>query len=215
MKSFVVFGLGRFGSTVATKLSELHYDVLAVDNNYERVQSVADQVTTALQVDMMDENAINALGLSNFDGAVIAIGENFEAAVMSTIVAKEAGIPLIIGKAKTLRQGSILKRLGLDEVVYPERDMGLRVAYNLTSNNLLDYIQISQEISIAEIKVLPQWENQTIEFLELRKKFQVNILAIERDGDVEVNPRPDRILEADDVLIIVGKDKDVKSIEEV
>ncbi|MDY2987319.1 MAG: TrkA family potassium uptake protein [Peptoniphilus sp.] len=213
MKSYVVFGLGRFGSTVAITLSELGYDVLAVDSNFDRVQSVADKVTTAMQVDMMDENATENLGLKNFDGAVIAIGENFEAAIMSSIVAQEAGIPLIIAKANTVRQGTILLKVGVDEVVYPEKDMGSRVAYNLTSKNLLDYIQISQELSIAEIRALPSWWDKTIEDLEIRNKFKITILGIEKNGEVEVNPAPDTVLKNDDILIIVGKDEDIKMVE--
>lgn len=213
MKSYVVFGLGRFGSTVAITLSELGYDVLAVDSNFDRVQSVADKVTTAIQVDMMDENATENLGLKNFDGAVVAIGENFEAAVMSSIVAQEAGIPLIIAKANTIRQGTILQKIGVNEVVYPEKDMGSRVAYNLTSKNLLDYIQISQELSIAEIRTLPSWWDKTIENLEIRNKFNITILGIERNGKVEVNPAPDTVLRDDDILIIVGKDEHIKMVE--
>ncbi|WP_455257760.1 potassium channel family protein [Peptoniphilus asaccharolyticus] len=213
MKSYVVFGLGRFGSTVAITLSELGYDVLAVDSNFDRVQSVADKVTTAIQVDMMDENATENLGLKNFDGAVVAIGENFEAAIMSSIVAQEAGIPLIIAKANTVRQGTILQKIGVNEVVYPEKDMGSRVAYNLTSKNLLDYIQISQELSIAEIRALPSWWDKTIENLEIRNKFNITILGIERNGKVEVNPAPDTVLRDDDILIIVGKDEHIKMVE--
>ncbi|MBL7575002.1 trk system potassium uptake protein TrkA [Peptoniphilus asaccharolyticus DSM 20463] len=213
MKSYVVFGLGRFGSTVAITLSELGYDVLAVDSNFDRVQSVADKVTTAIQVDMMDENATENLGLKNFDGAVVAIGENFEAAIMSSIVAQEAGIPLIIAKANTVRQGKILQKIGVNEVVYPEKDMGSRVAYNLTSKNLLDYIQISQELSIAEIRTLPSWWDKTIENLEIRNKFNITILGIERNGKVEVNPAPDTVLRDDDILIIVGKDEHIKMVE--
>lgn len=213
MKSYVVFGLGRFGSTVAITLSELGYDVLAVDSNFDRVQSVADKVTTAIQVDMMDENATENLGLKNFDGAVVAIGENFEAAIMSSIVAQEAGIPLIIAKANTVRQGTILQKIGVNEVVYPEKDMGSRVAYNLTSKNLLDYIQISQELSIAEIRTLPSWWDKTIENLEIRNKFNITILGIERNGKVEVNPAPDTVLRDDDILIIVGKDEHIKMVE--
>lgn len=215
MKSYVVFGLGRFGSTVATTLTDLGYEVLAIDSNFERVQAVADKVTTAIQIDMMDEAATENLGLKNFDGAVIAIGANFEAAIMSTISANEAKIPFIIAKANTIKQGMILQKVGADEIVYPERDMGSRVAYNLTSKNVLDYIQISQKLSIAEIKTFPSWVNQSIEGLEIRNKFNVTVLAIERDGDVQVNPASDTILKNDDILLIVGKDEDVKMVEKL
>lgn len=213
MKSYVVFGLGRFGSTVAMTLTELGYEVLAIDSNFDRVQAVADKVTTSMQIDMMDEVATDSLGLKNFDGAVVAIGANFEAAVMATISAKDANIPFIIAKANSVRQGTILSKVGADEIVYPERDMGARVAYNMTSRNLLDYIQISKDVSIAEIKVLQSWTNKTIEDLEFRNNFKVTILGIERDGDVEVNPSPNTILKNGDILIIVGKDANVKMVE--
>lgn len=215
MKSFVVFGLGRFGSAVAKTLTELGHEVLAIDENFDRVQALADKVTTSIQTDMMDDLATENIGLKNFDGAVIAIGGNFEAAIMATIAAKNAGIPLILAKANSEKHGQILLKVGADEIVYPERDMGSRVAHSIVSKNLIDYIQISKELSIAEVKTPNEWIGKTIEELSIRNNYNITILGIETDNELETNPSSDKKLKVDDILVIVGKDKDIKMVEKL
>lgn len=215
MKSFVVFGLGSFGSAVAKTLTELGHEVLAIDENFDRVQALADKVTTSIQTDMMDDLATENIGLKNFDGAVIAIGGNFEAAIMATIAAKNAGIPLILAKANSEKHGQILLKVGADEIVYPERDMGSRVAHSIVSKNLIDYIQISKELSIAEVKTPNEWIGKTIEELSIRNNYNITILGIETDNELETNPSSDKKLKVDDILVIVGKDKDIKMVEKL
>ena len=127
MKSYIVFGCGKFGSSVAKTLSELGNEVMIVDINMDSIEEIADYVTTAIQCDVMDQNATSEMGLKNFDAAVVAIGTNFEAAIMSTVLAKEAGIEYIVAKAINNRQALILKKLGADKIIFPERDMGVRV----------------------------------------------------------------------------------------
>lgn len=215
MKSFVVIGCGRFGSTIAATLTELGNEVLAVDEDYEKVNDVSDRVTTAVQCNIMDEGEVEDLGLKNFDVAVIGIGSNIEAAIMATIVAKEAGIPKILCKALSPRMGSILKKLGADNIIYPERDMAIRVAHNLTKKNILDYIQISPEFSIIEIKTPGSWTGKSLVDLDVRNKFGVTVVAVERGKEIIVSPYADEVLRADDVLIILGTDEDVKKLEKV
>ncbi|MDO5713701.1 MAG: TrkA family potassium uptake protein [Tissierellia bacterium] len=214
MKSFVVIGCGRFGSTVATTLTELGNEVLAVDESYEKVNDISDEVTTAVQCNIMDEGEVEDLGLKNFDVAIVAIGSNIEASIMATIMAKEAGIEYILCKALTKRMGSILLKLGADNIIYPERDMALRVAHNLTKKNILDYIQISPDFSLMETKPLPSWVGKSIEQLDIRNKYGVTIVAIERGKDVIVSPYAGELLKSDDVVVILGPDDKVKDLEE-
>ncbi|MGO3751253.1 MAG: potassium channel family protein [Peptoniphilaceae bacterium] len=213
MKSFVVFGCGRFGSTIATTLTDFGNEVLIIDIDYDKIQAIADEVTTAIQCDVLDENATNQLGLKNFDTAVIAIGSNLEAAIMATLICKESGIEYILAKAKTTRQGGILRKVGADKIIFPEIDMGNRVAHNLTSNNILDYIQLSPDFSIAEMKVLPDWIDKTIEELHIRNTYKVTILAIERGDEVKVAPSAKTSLKENDILVILGKDNIIKEVE--
>lgn len=215
MKSIVVFGCGRFGSTVAINLTDLGNEVLAIDGDFEKVQSISDSVTTAVQCDVLDENALKELGLTNFDIAVIAIGSNLEAAIMATLISKESNIEYIVAKATSLRQGEILSKLGADKLIYPERDMGVRVAHNLTSQNILDYIQLSPDFSLAEIKVLPEWIGQTIEDLQIRNTYGVTILGIEREEMVEIVPSASTVLVENDILMILGKDDAIKEVEKL
>lgn len=215
MKSIVVFGCGRFGSTVAMNLTELGNEVLAIDSDFEKVQSISDSVTTAVQCDVLDENALNELGLTNFDIAVIAIGSNLEAAIMATLISKEANIEYIVAKATSIRQGEILSKLGADKLIFPERDMGVRVAHNLTSQNILDYIQLSPDFSIAEVKVLPEWVGQTIESLQIRNTYGVTILGIEREEMVEIVPSANTTLRDGDILMLLGKDDAIKKVEKL
>lgn len=216
MKSYIVFGCGKFGSSAAKTLSELGNEVMVVDINLDSIEEIADYVTTAIQCDVMDENATSEMGLKNFDAAVVAIGTNFEAAIMSTVLAKEAGIEYIVAKATSNRQALILKKLGADKIIFPERDMGVRVAHNLSASNLMDFIQLSPDYSIAEFLCPVTWVGKTLKQLNVRSKYKVTVLAIERgNDDIKIDPYPDSLLQEGDVLVLLGKDEDIKEIEKI
>lgn len=216
MKSYIVFGCGKFGSSVAKTLSELGNEVMIVDINLDFIEDIADYVTTAIQCDVMDQNATSEMGLKNFDAAVVAIGSNFEAAIMSTVLAKEAGIEYIVAKAMNNRQALILKKLGADKIIFPERDMGVRVAHNLSASNLMDFIQLSPDYSIAEFLCPVTWTAKTLKQLNVRSKYKVTVLAIERGNeDIKIDPHPDSTLQEGDVLVLLGKDEDLKEIEKI
>lgn len=213
VKSFIVFGLGRLGSTVAKTLFSMHNDVLAVDMNPERVKYVSENVTTAIEADLMDEDVFDDLGLSNFDCAVIAIGSSLDSAIMATIACVEAGIPLIVAKAPTKRYGHILKRLGAHTIIYPEIDMGMRLAKQLTDNGITDYFELSDDYGIVEYEVVDNWIGKSIRDLQLRKEFHVNVIAIRRGKDLIVRRVAEEVLNRNDIIIFFGSDDDLKQLQ--
>ena len=214
VKSFIVFGLGRLGSTVAKTLYSMHNDVLAVDMNPERVKYVSENVTTAIEADLMDEDVFDDLGLSNFDCAVIAIGSSLDSAIMATIACVEAGIPLIVAKAPTKRYGHILKRLGAHTIIYPEIDMGMRLAKQLTDNGITDYFELSDDYGIVEYEVVDDWIGKSIRQLQLRSEFHVNVIAIRRGKDLIVRRVAEEVLRKNDIIIFFGSDDDLKKIQQ-
>ncbi|MEQ3352799.1 TrkA family potassium uptake protein [Aedoeadaptatus acetigenes] len=213
VKSFIIFGLGRLGSTVAKTLYNMHNDVLAVDMNPERVKYVSENVTTAIEADLMDEDVFDDLGLSNFDCAVIAIGSSLDSAIMATIACVEAGIPLIVAKAPTKRYGHILKRLGAHTIIYPEIDMGMRLAKQLTDNGITDYFELSDDYGIIEYEVSENWIGKSIRDLQLRRDFHVNVIAIRRAKDLIVRRVAEEELQRNDIIIFFGSDDDLKKLQ--
>ena len=213
MKSFVIIGCGRFGSSVAKTLYRLGHEVMAVDENEEIIQEISDMVTHAVQADVMDETVLRDLGIRNFDVAVISIGSNLEASIMATLTTKELGVKKVIAKAQSELHGKILNKIGADKVIFPERDMGIRVAHNLVSTNILDFIELSPDYSILEIVALKEWEGQTLSELRLPNKYGLNITAIKRDDNVFVAPGANSKIEKGDILVILGSTEDIRKIE--
>lgn len=216
MKQFAVIGLGRFGTSVATELYKMGHEVLAVDSNMERVESIADHVTHAVCADATDEAQLAALGLGNFDVAVIGIGKDMQASILVTMLCKEQGVKLVLTKATSEMHAKVLQRVGADKIVFPERDMGARVAYNLVSTNILDYIELSPDYSLVEIAVPRQWEGQSMKELNLRVRYGINVMAIRHvNGDISVAPQGiDRLVDKD-VLIAIGANSSIKKLESI
>ena len=212
-KQFVVFGLGRFGSSLATTLSDAGYEVMGVDKCEERVQDISTIVTQAVQAEVTDVDALRALGIRNFDVAVVAIGKDMQSSIMTTLLLKEMGIPYVVAKASTEIHQRVLEKIGADRIILPERDMGKRIATNLIAGNIIDYIQLSKDYSIMEISILPQWANYSIKDINIRAKYGINIIAVERGGDINVTPGPDYILEKEDLLVVVGNNKSISELE--
>jgi len=215
MKQFVVVGLGRFGMSVASSLSENGYNVLAIDKQSERIQDIADTVTHAVEADATDEEALRTLGVRNFDVAVISIGDNIHANILSTLILKEMGVPYVIVKAQDTLHGKVLKKVGADRVVYPERDMGVRIAHNLISSNVLDYIEFAPDYSIVEIIATSNMIGKSLYELELRSQFGVNVMAIKRGQHINVTPGAnDKVLEGD-TLVIMGENKNLNRVKQL
>ena len=212
-RQFIVIGLGRFGISVAETLYSLGNDVLAVDNDEEVVQSISDKVTHAVQIDATDENSLKALGISNFDCAIISIGANIQASIMATLLVKELGVKYVITKANTAMHAKVLYKIGADRVVYPERDMGIRVAHNLLSSNIFNYIELSPDYSIAEVDIPEPWCNKSLGELNIRAEYGINIMAIKRNNDIDVSPSASSIIKQGDVLIAIGSVKELSKLE--
>lgn len=212
-KQYAVIGMGRFGSSVAHELSELGFEVLAIDISEQRIQEVSNWVTHAVSVDTTDEDALRSLGLRNFDVVVVAIGEDIQASILTTIILKELGVPKIIVKARNDLHGKVLNKIGADKVVFPERDMGLRVAHHLLSPNVLEYIELSSDYGIVELKAPDSMIGRNLRQLEIRARYNCNVLAIKRGTEMNIALSAEDIIRSGDVLVIVGRTEDVAELE--
>lgn len=215
MSEFAVIGLGRFGSSVARTLYGLGHRVLALDKSEEKIRRLVDQVTHTVQLDATDPDALRAVGITNFDAVVVAIGVDIQESILSTMLLKELGCRRVIAKAVDERQGKVLERIGADVVVFPERDMGVRVAHTLASPNVLEYISLSPNYRIEEMRVPERLDGQTIGDLDLRARYGVNVLLIRRDSQLLISPGTDVRLQSGDVLVIVGENRQLNKMETV
>ena len=211
-KSVVVFGLGKFGQSIATELAHGGAEVLAIDKRGELLHDVADIVDCAVRGDVCDTDTLNSLGISNMDAAVIAITENLDASVMATIYAKEAGVPYILAKAKDEIHGKILHKVGADKIIIPEHESGIRAARQIITGNILDFIELSKDIRIVEIKVRKEWIGHCLRDLDLRRKEKINVIAVRKDEQVTVNLPPDTPFDEQMTLIITVDKKDLPKI---
>lgn len=212
-KQFAVIGMGRFGSSVANALTGMGFDVMAIDSNEDRIQEVVNMVTHAVSADTTDEEAMRALGIRNFDVVVVAIGQDIQGSILTTLILKELGIPMIIVKAQNELHGKVLAKIGADKVIYPERDMGLRVAHHLVSPNILDYIELSEDYSIVEIQVSDKMIGKNLKELDVRARFGCNVMAIKSGSNMNISPNADERLDSEDILVIVGEKNDLMKLE--
>ncbi|MEW4368237.1 potassium channel family protein [Paenibacillus kandeliae] len=212
-KQYAVIGIGRFGSSIAKTLSEMGFDVLAIDSDEHRVQEVSAIVTQAVVADSTDEEALRAIGLRNFDVVVVAIGEDIQSSILTTLILKEMEIPTILVKAQNDLHAKVVQRIGADKVIFPERDMGVRVAHHLTSPNVLDYIELSDDYSIVEMLASEAMVGQNLIELNIRARYSCNVMAIKRNNHMNIAPAPQERLEKDDILVIVGQKHDLIKME--
>lgn len=215
MKSFVVIGCGRFGESVAKNLYTLGNEVMVIDSSEDRIAEISSYVTHAVQADIMDENLLYDLGLSNFDVAVVAITSVMEASIMATIAAKELGIKKVVAKAQSEMHSKILMKIGADKVVFPEQDMGRKVAHNLNSSNILDFIDFSSEYGLVELIAFERWQNKTLRELEIPAKHHVSVIAIKRGMELLLPPKSDEKILPGDILILIGRSRDVEKVEKL
>ncbi|HHY38037.1 MAG TPA: TrkA family potassium uptake protein [Clostridia bacterium] len=212
MGDFAVIGLGRFGSSVALTLTNLGHSVLGIDADEGRVSAIMSHVAKAVQADVTDEETLRSLGLKNMDAVVVAIGHDLQASIMVTLLLKEIGVKHVVAKASSDLHGKVLAKIGADRVVFPEREMGARVARNLVSSNILDYIEISPDVSIMEITAGGSLVGKSLRQLDLRNKFGVNVLAIKRDEDINVGLRADEQIRQGDILVVLGSNSSLERV---
>ena len=204
MNSYVVIGLGRFGSSAARQLCALGAEVLAIDTNAELVQQISGDVTSAAVADARDVDVLRALGAQECDCAVVAIGDDLAGSVLATMNLKELGVRQIVCKAHDETHRRVLEKLGADKVLIPEKEGAEKLARSLTSHNVLDFIELSNDYGIVELPVPGQWEGKSLKGLNIRAKVGVNIIAIERDGKISVSPRAEFVLAKGDILVVLG-----------
>ena len=204
MKSYIVIGLGRFGSRAAKRLCELGCEVLAIDQNSELVQPISGLVTQAVVADARDKEVLRALGAKDFECAIVAIGTNLADSVLATMNLKELGVPYIVCKASDETHRQVLMKLGADRVVIPEQEQADRLAKNLSSPNVLDYIELSEEFGIVELPAPKSWQGKTLKELNVRAKLGVNIIAVEKAGRIDVSPGADYRICPEDVMVVLG-----------
>ena len=212
-KQFAVFGLGSFGKSVALTLQSFGCDVIAVDNCYEKIQDIADSVSYAMCGDVTEPEFMKTIGARNLDGAVIAVSENLEAAIMATMISKEMGISYVLVKAMDELQGKILEKIGADSIVYPEIDMGERVAKKLISTEFIDWIELSPDYSLTEKLIPKQWEGKSLAELRVREKYGINVIGILKEDKMDMALDPSKPLQPDDMLFIIGKNSDLEKFK--
>ena len=215
MKSFVVVGLGRFGTETALQLSAAGCEVLAIDKSNELVQQVSEQVTQAVVADARDKDVLRALDVKDFDGAIVAIGDNLADSVLATMNLKELGVPYIICKASNDTHKEVLKKLGADKVLIPEKEQAARLAKSLSSRNVLDYIELSEDYGIVEVPAPKSWQDKSLIELNIRAKLGVNILAVKRAGDITVSPAADFRIAMEDILVVLGDTAALKAVQKI
>ena len=204
---FAVLGLARFGMSIVQTLSEHDVNIMACDKNEMRLQQAAEYATHVVQVDITDENALEKLGLGNFEVVVLAIGEDFEASQIAAMVAKESGAKHVIVKARNNRQKAILESMGVDEVILPEHEMGAKLARKLTGSNIMDILEESSFYTITEMRPMDEWRDKTIQQADIRRKHNLTILAVRRGDKLKIPVLPDMVLTGDDVLIVLSEKK--------
>ena len=217
MKSFLVIGLGRFGTAVARELSALGQEVLALDVDAENVQHIADDVTQAIQGDAQEEAVLRSVGARNFDCCVVAVGSDMEASILITVMLKEMGAKYVVAKAMSPVHARVLERVGADRVVLPESEMGQRLAQRLARTNVVDFIGVSDDFSILEIHPPKSWIGHSLGQLNVRARYLINVLAIRHaeGGHVHVSPSPEQVIENGDILIVIGTNDRVNAVVEL
>ncbi|MED3625331.1 TrkA family potassium uptake protein [Neobacillus thermocopriae] len=209
-KQYAVIGLGRFGSSVAARLYESGQEVLGVDVNMERVEDSNEFVTHAVIADSTDPESLKAIGIRNFDTVIVAIGNDIQSSILSVLLLKELGVKKVIAKALNKLHGQVLEKVGADWVIFPERDMGIRVAHQLLSPNVLNFIEISKNYSVEEVRATEKMKDKTLRELDIRAKYNLSVIAIRKDHELTISPPPDKIIDEGDVLVVIGENRDLE-----
>lgn len=210
MKSILLIGLGRFGRHIAENLYELKHQVMAVDKKEDRVNAVLDFVTNAVIGDSTNEEFLKSLGVGNYDICMVCIGDDFQSSLETTSLLKELGAKKVVSRAARDVHAKFLLRNGADEVVYPERQLAKWSAIRYTSDHIFDYIELGKEYSMFEIEIPNEWDGKTVSAIDIRGRFGINIMAIRRDGRLDINITPDMVLTAGCHMLVLGSNKSIE-----
>lgn len=210
MKSVLLIGLGRFGRHIAEQLNELDHEVMAVDIDEERVNAVLPYVTNAQIGDSTNEDFLRTLGVNNYDVCFVAIGDNFQSSLETTSLLKDLGAKYVVSRAARDVHAKFLLRNGADEIVYPEKQLAKWSAIKFTSEHIFDYIELDSEYAVFEVDVPYNWAGKSIGDLDIRKKHKINIMAIKRNGSLELAISPETRLTSTDTLLVIGKYHDIQ-----
>lgn len=214
MNQFVIIGLGRFGSSLGKELIKLGYEVLGVDRDEEKVQELSNILTHAVVADATEEEVLRSIGARNFDCGVVAIGDDIQASILATILLKDLGVKKVVAKAVSDLHGRVLERVGVDRIIYPERDMGVRVAHQLVSPNLLDYIELSKQYTIAELAVPQCLAGKSLDDVNPRGRFGCSIVAINKPQGIIIAPVAKDVLSTDDVMVVIGTNDQIEQFQQ-
>lgn len=205
MRQYIVIGAGRFGRSVAQTLLENGAEVMVIDENEEVIQQLSETMDNVAIVDVCDEHALRSIGLGNFDVAIIAIGTDLRASIMATLISKELGVHYVISKAQDSLQANVLTKIGADKVVFPENDMGMRLGKALMFDNVVDYMPLDDKHSIFEITAPKEWDGKNLLELNVREKYDLNVVAVKRFNEFEVPVDPTKSFREGDIVVVAGK----------
>ena len=212
MKQIAVLGLGRCGESLAMALMAMGNQVLGIDIDEDKVSAVEEELTHVAIADMTDANSLRSLGLSNLDVAVVCTGD-IQTSIMATVLLKDLGVQKVVSKAKNVLHEKILCKVGADQVVFPERDMGVRLAHGIADTNVIEFIELSSVYSLAEVFILPEWKGKTLMDADIRVNYGLNVVAIRRQGDIIVSPRASEVMQEGDVMVVIGKNADISNLD--
>lgn len=210
MKSVLLVGLGRFGRHIAMKLNEMHHQVMAVDQNENRVNAVLPYVMNAQIGDATNADFMESLGINNFDVCIVAIGDNFQSSLEATSLLKELGAKLVVSRAARDVHEKFLRRNGADEIVYPEKQLADWTAIRYTADHILDYIELDGDHAMFEVQIPKEWLNRTVGQLDIRKKYNINIMGIKKNGKLYLSITPDTVLMEGESMLVLGQYKDLQ-----
>ncbi|WP_442600068.1 potassium channel family protein [Neobacillus sp. D3-1R] len=213
-KMFAVFGLGRFGGSLVKEFSELGVEVMAIDIDQDKVNEYSMIATHAVQCNAIDESTLKALGVRNFDHAFVSFGDNIESSILTSLLLKELGVPIVWSKAQNDYHQKVLEKVGVDRVIHPERDMAKRIANHIVTDKIIDYIELSKNYSMVEIRASDKIHNKTLMDLDVRAKYGCNIVGFQRGEEIVVAPSAEDMIYKGDVLIVLGHNADIHRFEE-
>ncbi|WP_054706974.1 TrkA family potassium uptake protein [Bacillus sp. JCM 19041] len=212
-KQFLVIGMGRFGTSVSKELYKQGHDVVAVDQDEERIQDAETFTSRAIIADTTQEKTLKSLEPTNYDCVIVAIGDHIQESILTTLLLKELGVAKVWVKARNEQHHRVLEKIGADRIIHPELDMGIRIAHSLDSEKIIDYVEISADHSILELQATKKISGKTLAGLNIRKKYNCNVLGIKSGGKLTITPMPDDVINEKDIIIILGENKDLKRFE--